>query len=69
MLFICAAVKPAMKLLSKKPETVKLLFPLVMTGVLSELAFTPFIDVAKEDLYSIVRVAGAVISSSATATV
>ena len=40
-----------MKVLSKRPETVKLLFPLVITGVLSELAFTPFIDVAKEDLY------------------
>ena len=49
MLFICAAVKPAMKVLSKSPETVKLLFPLVITGILSELAFTPFIDVAKED--------------------
>ena len=58
-----------MKGLSKRPETLKLLFPLVITGVLSELAFTPFIDVAKEDLYSIVRVAGAVISSSVTATV
>lgn len=58
-----------MKVLSKSPETVKLLFPLVTTGVLSELAFTPFIDVAKEDLYSIVSVAGAVISSSVIATV